>query len=134
MARKRSSVSKTAEQAVKKSHPATVILTIVFLIVGIAAGVLVSRQITKNDKFILNGEKIVQMEVGGAFVDEGATVISFGRDISSDVQVSGDELNADVEGVYQLVYTVDDLRWRDYRLVRVIIVGNPEGAEDFLNG
>ena len=134
MARKRSSVSKTAEQAVKKSHPATVILTIVFLIVGIAAGVLVSSQITKNDKFILNGEKTVQMEVGGAFVDEGATVISFGRDISSDVQVSGDELNADVEGVYQLVYTVDDLRWGDYRLVRVVVVGNPEGAEDFLNG
>ena len=134
MVRKRSSVSKTAEQAVKKSHPATVILTIVFLIVGIAAGVLVSRQITKNDKFILNGEKTVQMEVGGAFVDEGATVISFGRDISSDVQVSGDELNADVEGVYQLVYTVDDLRWGDYRLVRVVVVGNPEGAEDFLNG
>lgn len=134
MARKRSSVSKTAEQSVKKSHPATVILTIVFLIVGIAAGVLVSRQITKNDKFILNGEKTVQMEVGGAFVDEGATVISFGRDISSDVQVSGDELNADVEGVYQLVYTVDDLRWGDYRLVRVVVVGNPEGAEDFLNG
>ena len=134
MARKRSSVSKTAEQAVKKSHPATVILTIVFLIVGIAAGVLVSRQITKNDKFILNGEKTVQMEVGGAFVDEGATVISFGRDISSGVQVSGDELNADVEGVYQLVYTVDDLRWGDYRLVRVVVVGNPEGAEDFLNG
>ena len=119
MARKRSSVSKTAEQAVKKSHPASV---------------LVSRQITKNDKFILNGEKTVQMEVGGAFVDEGATVISFGRDISSDVQVSGDELNADVEGVYQLVYTVDDLRWGDYRLVRVVVVGNPEGAEDFLNG
>ena len=134
MARKRSSVSKTAEQAVKRSHPAAVILTIVFLIVGIAAGVLVSRQITKNDKFILNGEKAVQMEVGGAFVDEGATVISFGRDISSDVQVSGDELNADVEGVYQLVYTVDDLRWGDYQLVRVVVVGNPEGAEDFLNG
>ena len=134
MARKRSSVSKTAEQAVKRSHPAAVILAIVFLIVGIAAGVLVSRQITKNDKFILNGEKIVQMEVGGAFVDEGATVISFGRDISSDVQVSGDELNADVEGVYQLVYTVDDLRWGDYQLVRVVVVGNPEGAEDFLNG
>ena len=134
MARKRSSVSKAAEQAVKKSHPAAVILTIVFLIVGIAAGVLVSRQITKNDKFILNGEKTVQMEVGGAFVDEGATVISFGRDISSDVQVSGDELNADVEGVYQLVYTVDDLRWGDYQLVRVVVVGNPEGAEDFLNG
>ena len=134
MARKRSSVSKTAEQAVKKSHPAAVILTIVFLIVGIAAGVLVSRQITKNDKFILNGEKIVQMEVGGAFVDEGATVISFGRDISSGVQVGGDELNVQQEGIYQLIYTVDDIRWGEYQLVRVIIVGNPEGAEDFLNG
>lgn len=134
MARKRSNVSKTAEQAVKRSHPATVILTIVFLIVGIAAGVLVSKQLTKNDEFILNGEKTVQMEVGGAFVDEGATVISFGRDISSGVQVGGDELNVQQEGIYQLIYTVDDIRWGEYQLVRVIIVGNPEGAEDFLNG
>ena len=134
MARKRSNVSKTAEQAVKISHPATVILTIVFLIVGIAAGALVSKQLTKNDKFILNGEKTVQMEVGGAFVDEGATVISFGRDISSGVQVGGDELNVQQEGIYQLIYTVDDIRWGEYQLVRVIIVGNPEGAEDFLNG
>lgn len=134
MARKKSVVSKTAETAVKKTHTATVILTILFLIIGAVAGVIASKQITKNDRFDLNGDAVVQIQVGGEFTDAGATVISFGKDVSSKVEVSGDALNADAEGIYQLVYRIDDLRWGDYQRVRVVIVGDPEGAEDYLNG
>ena len=36
---KKSDVQKAAEKAVKKSHPATLILAILFLIVGAVAGV-----------------------------------------------------------------------------------------------
>ena len=134
MARKNSKITKSAEKAVKRSHPATIILAVVFLIVGAAAGVLVSRRLTQNDKFVLNGDAVVRLAVGDIFSDEGATVISFGKDVSHKVEVGGDALNADEEGIYQLVYTVDDFRWGDYRRVRVVIVGDPEGAEEYLNG
>lgn len=134
MARRKSNAAKTAERAVKKTHTATIVLAVLFLIVGAVAGVLVSRNLTKDDRFVLNGDKVVRIEVGGTFADEGATVVSFGKDISSKVAVGGDTLNAGQEGIYQLVYTVDDFRWGDYQLVRVVIVGDPEGAEDFLNG
>lgn len=134
MARRKSNAAKTAERAVKKTHTATIVLAVLFLIVGAVAGVLVSRNLTKDDRFVLNGDKVVRIEVGGSFADEGATVVSLGKDISSKVAIGGDTLNAGQEGIYQLVYTVDDFRWGDYQLVRVVIVGDPEGAEDFLNG
>lgn len=134
MARRKSNAAKAAERAVKKTHTATIILAVLFLIVGAVAGVLVSRNLTKDDRFVLNGDEVVRIEVGGSFADEGATVVSFGKDISSKVAIGGDTLNAGQEGIYQLVYTVDDFRWGDYQLVRVVIVGDPEGAEDFLNG
>ena len=134
MARKKSNVAKSAEKAVKKTHTATLVLAVLFLIVGAVAGAIVSAHLTKNDRFELNGDKDVRMEIGDAFFDEGATVISFGRDVSANVQVGGDELNASVEGVYQLVYTIDDIRWGNFQRVRVVIVGDPEGAEDYING
>lgn len=133
MARK-SNVAKAAGKAAKRLHPAALVLAVLFFIVGGVAGVIASKQITKNDRFDLNGDAVVRIQVGGEFTDAGATVISFGRDVSSKVEVSGDALNADEEGIYQLVYRVDDLRWRDYQRVRVVIVGDPEGAEDYLNG
>ena len=134
MARKKSNVAKSAEKAVKKTHTATLVLAVLFLIVGAVAGAIVSAHLTKNDRFELNGDKVVRMEIGDAFFDEGATVISFGRDVSAHFQVGGDELNASVEGVYQLVYTIDDIRWGNFQRVRVVIVGDPEGAEDYING
>lgn len=133
MARK-SNVAKAAGKAAKRLHPAALVLAVLFFIVGCVAGVIASKQITKNDRFDLNGDAVVRIQVGGEFTDAGATVISFGRDVSSKVEVSGDALNADEEGIYQLVYRVDDLRWGDYQRVRVVIVGDPEGAEDYLNG
>ena len=134
MARRKSNAAKAAERAVKKTHTATIVLAVLFLIVGAVAGVLVSRNLTKDDRFVLNGDKVVRIEVGGTFADEGATVVSFGKDISSKVAIGGDTLYGGEEGIDQLVYTVDDFRWGDYQLVRVVIVGDPEGAEDFLNG
>ena len=56
MARK-NSVRNAAEKAVRKTHAATVVLAVLFLLVGIAAGVAASVFITRNDKFELNGEK-----------------------------------------------------------------------------
>ena len=134
MARKKSEAAKAAEKAVKKTHAATLALALLFLIIGAAAGVFASVQLTKKDKFELNGDALVRLEVGAQFTDEGAAVVSFGRDVSGKVEVSGDALDVNKEGIYQLVYKVDDFRWKDFQRVRVVIVGDPEGAEDFLHG
>ena len=134
---KKSDVQKAAEKAVKKSHPATLILAILFLNVGAVAGVVLSRELTKNDKFELIGEKQVELAIGESYKEAGVKIISFGRDISDKVAYGGDFVTMGEipeEGIYQIVYTVDDFRWGDYQLVRTVIVGNPEGAEGLNNG
>lgn len=134
---KKSDAQKAAEKAVKKSHPATLILAILFLIVGAVAGVVLSRELTKNDKFELIGEKQVELAIGESYKEAGVKIISFGRDISDKVAYGGDFVTMGEipeEGIYQIVYTVDDFRWGDYQLVRTVIVGNPENAEGLNNG
>ena len=42
MARKKSKVQKSAEKAVKKTHTATIVLAILFLLIGAAVGIFVS--------------------------------------------------------------------------------------------
>lgn len=129
MAKKRSS---SAAKAAKKLHPATVVLAAVFLAVGIGAGVFASEALSAGDSFTLNGGREVHLSLGEAFDDPGATVLSFGRDISDRVQVGGDadRFDADTPGTYYFVYTVDDLRWGDYQLVRTVIVGGSDPASE----
>ena len=129
MAKKRSS---SAAKAAKKLHPATVVLAAVFLAVGIGAGIFASEALSAGDSFTLNGGREVHLSLGEAFDDPGATVLSFGRDISDRVQVSGDadRFDADTPGTYYFVYTVDDLRWGDYQLVRTVIVGGSDPAPE----
>ena len=134
---KKSQAQRAAEKAVKKSHPATLILALLFLIVGAVSGVIASMMLTQNDKFELRGEKQVVLEIGESYKESGVEIISFGRDISDKVVCGGDFENlgqTPEEGIYQIVYTIDDFRWGDYQLIRTVIVGNPEGAEELIDG
>lgn len=134
MAKRKSGARKAAEKAVKKTHSLTLVLALVFLLLGCAAGIAASVFLTKDDVFVLNGDKVVQLALGEEYEEKGASAVSFGKDISDKVVRGGDlkYLDTDTEGIYQIVYTVEDFRWADYRLVRTVIVGNPEGAEDFI--
>ena len=118
--RSRGSVSK----AVKKSHKGVLLLALLFLVIGAAAGAAVSWFLTKDDRFVLNGEKEITLAVGEVYEEQGAEIISFGRDISENVVISGDTVDETTEGVYQIVYSVEDLRWGEYQLVRVVTVGD----------
>lgn len=131
MARRKSEMQRAAEKAVKKTHIATVVLTVLFFVIGCVGGVIISMQLTKNDKFELIGDKTVFLEIGEKFVEPGVTVISFGKDVSDKITVGGDfaTLDTNFEGIYQIVYKIDDLRWGDFQRVRTVIVGDPEKGE-----
>ena len=128
MARRKSEVQKAAEKADKKTHTATVVLAVLFFVIGCIGGVIVSMQLTKNDKFELNGDKTVYLEIGEKYVEPGVTVVSFGKDVSDKITKGGDYATMDtsIEGVYQIVYKIEDFRWGDFQRVRTVVVGNPE--------
>lgn len=129
---KKSNARRSAEKALKKANPVTLIFALLFLIIGAVLGVMLSRELAKNDRFELLGEKEIALASGERYTEPGVTIISFGRDISGKVIRGGDYENmGDLpkDGIYRIVYTVDDFRWGDYQLVRTVIVGNIEEAE-----
>lgn len=127
---KRGKMQKNAEKAIRKTHPLTILLTLVFLLVGIGTGIGLSEFLIRNDKFVLNGEQEIRLSVGEEYIEPGATVISFGKDISDRVLISGDALNTSVVGEYQLVYQVENFRYKHYRRVRTVIVVAAEEKVD----
>ena len=49
-------LQKSAKKAVRKMHPATKIIAVLALLLGIGAGVLAAFSVSKNDRFLLKGE------------------------------------------------------------------------------
>ena len=131
MARKKS-VADAAEKAIKKSHPLTVFLAVLFLLIGAAGGAFICSRLTSGDKLELAGERVVYLQVGQAYEEPGYEAVYFGKDAADKVVLSGDTVDTSKEGIYQIVYKVDGLFRDDFQRVRAVIVGNPQGLEEFL--
>lgn len=120
---KKSKLEKTANKVAKK-HPFGTIIVLVVFVLAVLGGYFTCKVLTKNDVFEVIGEKTIEIVVGGEYQDEGAKAISFGRDISSNIQTENNIDNT-VAGLYFIKYTVDDIRYKGvvkYRYVEVVEV------------
>lgn len=111
-------VRRKAKSKIKKLHPATKVLAVLFLIIGIAAGAAACIFMSQNDRFELKGDIAFSIDQGAEFTytEQGVEAVCFGRDVSGKLQVETDlEQDADgnyiiptdKEGVYTITYTVD---------------------------
>ena len=125
--------NKVAKKAVRKTHRAITWIALIFLSLGFAIGYFGGEYLCVNDRFTLNGETHIVIEQGTEYTyfEEGATVISLGRDISSEVMVETDltatengtyPIDTSVEKVYTITYTVDDFRYGSVKKIRFITV------------
>ena len=104
---------------------------IVFFLVGILFGIGASYLITRNDCFILNGSKEIVLDINDTYSDQGVKVITFGKDMSNNVNViiynendeEVDKIDTSSNNEYTIIYTVDSLKWENYKLIRRVIVG-----------
>ena len=55
------------KRGLKKIHPATKAIAILFLVIGIAAGALFSLYTFQNDRFLLKGESSFSIDVGETY-------------------------------------------------------------------
>lgn len=121
----------------KRISAASYVIWVIALLLGLALGAFACRFLCRNDCFELKGKSEYTIEVGGEgssviYTDKGARVISFGKDISRRVKVSTSlsevddgeyKIDTSKEGVYYIIYTIDDVRFGDIKRVRTIRVG-----------
>ena len=117
--------------AKKKSAKMSVSLIVILLLVAVGAvcGYFTAQKLTENDKFEIIGERIIEVQVGGTYEDEGAVAVSFGKDLSDKIIVEN-VVDFNTPGQYYIRYTVDNFRFRGierYRIINVVEAEN-EGA------
>lgn len=121
-------MSKLQKQAVKqaKKRPWYALILIVILAFGAVGGFFGAKFLIRNDKFEINGDQEITLEVGDYYIEKGATIISFGRDISKEVKIDS-TVDTTTAGQYYVKYTVEDIRFGNverYRYVEVVEVEN----------
>ena len=126
-------VKSRAKSKARRIHPLTWVIAALALIIGVCAGIGAYSFISRNDCFKLNGEAEYTVPIGEStvYLDEGAQIISFGKDISSEVKVmtnlkkiSGNKYAVDASepGEYYMIYTVEDAKYGNIQRVRTITV------------
>lgn len=114
-------VDKQVAKVVKSTHWVTLLCVIMFLIIGIVAGFFTYKVITKEDRFQLIGDKEITINVGDTYEEKGITIIAFGKDISDKVVITG-TVDTTTEGTYNIVYTVDNFKYKNVKRIRTINV------------
>ncbi len=141
---------RTLKKKIKNLHPLTKVLAVLFLIIGIAAGVFACSFLSRNDRFVLTGSTQISIDAGTSYVyaEEGYEAVAFGLNCAGKVQVeaskgittdaSGNFVIPAEEGIYTLTYTVNSLKFNGklggekIQRIRVFIVDAAE--EDGRNG
>ncbi len=133
--RKSSTYVKKAASAYRKSGMSggQIAACIAAFVIGIIAGLGSFGLITENDRFELVGDKEIKVALGEEFTyrEEGARLVSLGRDLSEEVRIEtnlektedGYLVDSSKEGIYYIKYTSDDVKYKNTVRVRTIIVG-----------
>jgi len=134
-----------AEKSAKRLPNIAKLIIAFFFIIGTVASFFVLQFVCKNDCFEINGRKSISLSINETYADEGVKIVAFGKDISSEANITiykgneviegFDQIDTTQEGVYQIMYTTSSFRFKDVKLIRTItIVSNEtedyEGEED----
>ena len=106
---------------VKKVHKLTLVLVVVFALLGIGAGFGTTYLLTRNDVFEVIGGTEITINVNEQYIEQGARAIAFGKDISASVVADG-TVDTSVEGKYVVTYTVNHFRFSGYKLYKLVTV------------
>jgi len=127
------------EKTLKKMPNIAKAIITLFFIIGLVSSFFVCKLICKNDCFEINGKKSYSLTVGSDYIDEGVKVIGFGADLNSKVnitvykngeQIEGlNQIDTSEEAVYQIVYTVSSIRFKDVKLIRTLTIVPEEIVE-----
>ena len=127
MARRKSTVQKSVEKTLKKTHGLTIFFVALFFVIGAVGGWFGYGLVTKNDAFEIIGEKKITIELNGTYEEQGCKVVAWGKDETSKLKIDSD-LDTTKEGTYFVVYTVENFKYKSVQKVRVVTVVNPSAG------
>ena len=126
-------IKSKAKSKAKRVHTATWVFAALALLVGIGVGVGACAFVCRDDCFKLKGDANYTVAIGAdiTYSDEGVKIISFGRDISADVEIDTNlkkvgegkyKVDTSKPTEYYIIYTVEDAKYGDIQRVRTITV------------
>jgi hypothetical protein len=128
---------KQVQKAIKKMHPAYILIVVFALVIGIAGGYLAGHFMYGKDTLALVGEKETVVEAGTevTYTDEGIKYVSKGKDLSDKYIITDTNMTA-IEGKLvgtptedeelYIVYTVTEGRAKGQTLYRIFKVAGGE--------
>ena len=117
-------MKRKVKKVIKRSNKALLFCIFIFLILGTISGYFVTEYVTRNDTFEINWEKNITLNLDQEYKEEGARVISFGKEMNDKIAI---ESNLDItkEGEYTIIYTVkSSLKYKNIKRVRYVSVVN----------
>lgn len=132
-----------AEKAYKKNHPVTVLLIVIFFVVGAIGAFITCNIIQKDDTFELVGESKITLNVGGEYVEpslnEAVRCISFSSNAIDSVSINDEETtytndSAQTEGIYYIVYQSSNFKYKNIKRIRTIVVNTVSSGNDDVSG
>ena len=127
-----------AKRKVRRLNGLTIFFCILALAAGFVAGIYGYEFVCRDDCFVLLGAKEYTVELNSenyTYYEDGARVIEFGKDISSEVSVQTNmtslggkkyTLDTTVPGRYYIKYTVDSPKYGEICRIRTFVVGGGE--------
>ena len=112
---------KSIQKQLKKLNKTTLLFVVIFALIGVCAGFGTCYFLTRNDVFKINGETEITLSIGDTYEELGATAIAFGKDVSDMVEMDG-TVDTSIEGRYVIKYTLDNFRFKNYTLYRLVVV------------
>lgn len=120
MAKLKTKLKRELKKDIKK-NPLPYFLAVLFLILGLCAGGGACYYFTKDDHFTLVGESEITINVGDAYLEQGVSIIAFGKDISREVEIESD-LDINTAGTYAITYTCKNIRFKTIKRIRYVKV------------
>ncbi len=135
-----STANTVVSKQIKKLPVISKICIILLFIIGVAVSIGICFFVCRNDQFEIIGKKNITLNVNDTYVDLGVNAVGFGFDMTDSVTIEVykneaklenglDGIDTSSDALYQIVYKLNNFRFRNAQIIRTINVITPVEEE-----
>lgn len=107
-----------AKTKLKKFGVGFLLIAVIVLAVSAVGAWFITANLTKNDCFVINGNDEITLTLGENYIDEGAKIIAFNKDISSEAivetnltKVAENTYTSNEVGTFYIIYKSNHIKY-----------------------